>query len=75
MRGGPKRILRGGESEFISQLLPSGFPEDLQPLANCGHDVLVFHNGLNVTDMDGGGAWKPLLRPAVPCKEDGWWGL
>ena len=34
----------GGESEFISKLLPGGTAEDLQPLANCGQDVLVFHN-------------------------------
>ena len=26
----------GGESEFISRLLPGGVAEDLQPLANCG---------------------------------------
>ena len=37
---------RGGESEFIESLLPNGFYEDLQPLGNCGHDVLVWHNGL-----------------------------
>jgi len=34
----------GGENEFISKLLPGGLPEDLQPLANCGQDLLVFHN-------------------------------
>lgn len=34
----------GGESEFIGKLLPGGVPEDLQPLANCGRDLLVFHN-------------------------------
>ena len=30
---------RGGESEFIEQLLPNSYPEDLMPLGNCGHDV------------------------------------
>ena len=34
----------GGESELVERLLPGGSPEDLQPLANCGLDVLVFHN-------------------------------
>ena len=71
---GAKRILRGGETEFISQLLPSGYPEDLQPLANCGHDVLVYHNGLSI-EGNGSGAWQPIIRPAVKCKADGWWGL
>jgi hypothetical protein len=34
----------GGESELVGRLLCSDAPEDLQPLANCGQDVLVFHN-------------------------------
>lgn len=34
----------GGESELIAKLLPGAGPEALQPLANCGRDVLVFHN-------------------------------
>lgn len=35
----------GGETEFIEKLLGPGVgPEALQPLANCGRDVLVFHN-------------------------------
>eukprot|EP00966_Prymnesium_polylepis_P221324 5119917-Prymnesium_polylepis.1 len=33
-----------GESELVEKLLPGASPEDLQPLANCGLDVLVFHN-------------------------------
>ena len=42
----PSRIeWRGGETEFLESLIPDAFPEDLQPLGNCGHDVLVFHNG------------------------------
>jgi hypothetical protein len=58
---------RGGESEFVEQLLgPSAFPEDLQPLGNCGHDVLVFHNGFNQT-------WQWSERGGtVFCKGDGW---
>ena len=41
-----RRDHRGGESEFIGRLLgPHAFPEDLQPLGNCGHDVLVVPNG------------------------------
>ena len=36
---------QGGESELVDKLLgPSGSPAQLQPLANCGMDVLVFHN-------------------------------
>ena len=32
-------------NEFIAKLLASGSgPEELQPLANCGRDVFVFHN-------------------------------
>ena len=35
----------GGESELLATLLgPDSAPEDLQPLANCGQDILVFHN-------------------------------
>ena len=62
---------RGGETEFVQRLLPALLPEDLQPLANCAHDVLVFHNGFNATDA-GGTAWAPSLRPRVYCKDDGW---
>ena len=39
---------QGGESEFIARLLLAQSadprPEDLQPLASCGREVLVFHN-------------------------------
>ena len=41
---------RGGETELLETLLPNGFPEDLQPLANCGHDALVVHNGFSKCD-------------------------
>lgn len=34
----------GGENELIEKLLPGGCPEDLQPLGDCGRDVLTFHN-------------------------------
>jgi len=47
VRGEPWNITtkpNQGESRLIEMLLPSGLPEDLQPLANCGRDVLVFHN-------------------------------
>ena len=60
------------KSEFLQRLMPWLLPEDLQPLANCGHDVLVFHNGFNVTHPKWKTPWKPLVRPPVPCKDDGW---
>ena len=41
-------------------------PEDLQPLANCGRDVLVFHNEFR-------SAPRAILHPPVPnCSADGW---
>jgi len=72
---------RGGETEFVQSLLPNGFPEDLQPLGNCGLDVLVFHNGYSA--MTSGpdsrsrfyySHWLSHARvPPVPwCKPDGW---
>ena len=72
--------MHGTRHEFTG-----GFPEDLQPLANCGHDVLVYHNGLldiaareserrNLTR--GARPRKaspfPLERARVQCKSDGW---
>ena len=50
---------RGGESEFVTSLLPNGYPEDLQPLGNCGHDVLVFHNGNTARTKPA----RPPMRP------------
>ena len=55
----------GGESEFIESLLPGGRPEDLQPLANCGQDVLVFHN--EYRSIPHALHWPPAL-----CGVDGW---
>lgn len=55
----------GGESEFISKLLPGGVPEDLQPLANCGQDVLIFHNEYRTVPV-------PVRRPRGLCGFDGW---
>lgn len=56
---------RGGESEMISKLLPRGVPEDLQPLANCGRDLLVFHNEYKTVPR---AVWQPPTR----CGLDGW---
>jgi len=55
----------GGESEFIERLLPGGEPEDLQPLANCALDVLVFHNEYRTLPL-------PFLWPRAICGKDGW---
>ena len=75
---------RGGESEFIQALMPNGFPEDLQPLGNCGHDVLVYHNGYfakHSRDPKHGederaahSMWERNVHaPVRPfCKLDGW---
>ena len=59
-------------AQFLQRLMPWLLPEDLQPLANCGHDVLVFHNGFNVTHPKKKTPWKPVVRPPMPCKDDGW---
>ena len=55
----------GGESELISKLLPGGVAEDLQPLANCGQNILVFHNEYRI-------APNPVVRPPMRCSTDGW---
>ena len=55
----------GGESELLEKLLPGGRPEDLQPLANCGQDVLVFHNEFRTFPL---ALWQPPAR----CGTDGW---
>jgi hypothetical protein len=55
----------GGESEMIAKLLPGGVPEDLQPLANCGRDVLVFHNEYRNVPR---AVWQSPTR----CGLDGW---
>ena len=55
----------GGETEFISRLLPGGVAEDLQPLANCGQDVLVFHNEYRTLPV-------AIRRPRTLCGLDGW---
>ena len=57
---------RGGESELIERLLPGGHPADLQPLANAGRDVLVFHNEWRTVPF-------ALRQPtARACGSDGW---
>ena len=61
---------RGGETELLESLLgPAAVPEDLQPLANCGHNDLVYHNGFNRS-------WPRRRRrthtPRRFCKSDGW---
>ena len=56
----------GGESELIVKLLgPAASAEDLQPLANCGQDVLVFHNEYRTVPV-------PVHRPRQRCATDGW---
>ncbi|KOO35747.1 galactosylgalactosylxylosylprotein 3-beta-glucuronosyltransferase i-like protein [Chrysochromulina tobinii] len=55
----------GGESELVGRLLCSDAPEDLQPLANCGQDVLVFHNEYRIVPV-------AVRRPRVTCGFDGW---
>ena len=55
-----------------AQLLPGGYPEDLQPLANCGHDVLVMHNAM---DFDESHTRAHAMQPAakrVFCRDHGW---
>ena len=81
----PVRIeWRGGESEFLQALMPGGFPEDLQPLGNCGHDVLVYHNGFLAEhshdpkhaseEREAHRLWQHNVHaPArLGCKSDGW---
>ena len=75
---------RGGETEFIERLFDhAGFPEDLQPLANCGHDILVHHNGLKkkltlvgadfkIDSRNRALYWKAGLFEKVACRSDGW---
>lgn len=75
---------RGGESEFLQALMPRGFPEDLQPLGNCGHDVLVYHNGFLAEhshdpkhaseEREAHALWQRNAHaPArLSCKLDGW---
>ena len=66
------RTWRGGESEFLATLIT--FPEELQPLLNCGLDVLVYHNGLRTHWRQS--ERKPfrglVQRPMAACKLDGW---
>ena len=75
---------RGGETEFLEFLIPEAYPEDLQPLGNCGHDVLVFHNGFysrvpaRTVKRPRSKQWKyekwrrSVHAPPQPCKSDGW---
>ena len=42
-RAKPRCTTQGGENEFLLRLI-GPHPEMMQPLANCGQDVLVFHN-------------------------------
>ncbi|KAL1523476.1 hypothetical protein AB1Y20_018414 [Prymnesium parvum] len=55
----------GGESELVEKLLPDGQPEDLQPLANCGLNVYVFHNEYRTLPL-------PYEWPRAACGTDGW---
>ena len=51
----------GGESEFIERLLgPDASGDVLQPLANCGNDVVVFHNEWRIAPV-------PMLAPPATC--------
>jgi hypothetical protein len=64
---------RGGESEFVSSLVR--YPEDLQPLANCGRDVLVYHNGFASADQSKNRPWRgraAAQQARASCKMDGW---
>ena len=73
-RGGNSNVTewRGGESEFVEQLLPLGYPEDLQPLANCAHDVLVMHNAMDFpTSHTRAHAMHPHEQRFV-CRDHGW---
>ena len=66
-------IWRGGETEFLQQLLgPHAYPEDLQPLANCAHDVLVIHNAADYPSSHRKA--HEFIRAARPafCRTDGW---
>ena len=73
-------VPRTGESEFLQALMPNGFPEDLQPIGNCGHDVLVYHNGYlakthkNHEERHAHKTWeRDALATVRPfCKADGW---
>jgi hypothetical protein len=52
----------GGESEFIEKLLgPNATPDDLQPLASCGQEVLVFHNEWRIVPVA-----MPATEPLTP---------
>ena len=73
------RTARGGESEFLEALLPTGFPEDLYPLGNCGTDTLVYHNGLMPVPYKRprrmeAVRWFQPPRPRATCGDHGWGG-
>ena len=52
----------GGESELIEKLLgPNATPDDLQPLASCGQEVLVFHNEWRIVPVA-----MPATEPLTP---------
>ena len=71
-RGSNATEWRGGESEFVESLLPRGYPEDLQPLANCGHDVLVMHNAM---DFEASHTRAHTMSPHTrrfSCRDHGW---
>lgn len=60
----------GGESELIARMLaadgkPNASAEELQPLGNCGQDVLVFHNEFQM-------APNAIHQARASCGADGW---
>ena len=71
-RGSNATEWRGGESEFVEQLLPRGYPEDLQPLANCGHDILVMHNAMDFPPEHARAHAMAPGQQRTFCRDHGW---
>ena len=52
--------------------LPGGYPEDLQPLAACAHDVLVMHNAMDFpVEHTRAHAMAPHKQRFL-CRDHGW---